>query len=165
MKNTELVKFVISKIGNPCWYRTSGERTTQELWNVGEKRYPVFYTALYKYKSLNKAKLGKESFQGVGLLAGALIDDECYSDIKNLRAKELYALTSNNGLIADNFPSLAGIAVWSDDFKDFGIYTGESEDEAVVTAPIFGKVEYKPLSDFKYWATLPFIDYSIEEEE
>lgn len=158
-----LVEYAKAQIGNPYWYGTFGQLSSEALYNQKKSQYPKMYTA-----SDYKSQYGKKVHDCIGLIKGYIwcdgIDDTSPEYQSNgcpdINEEMMYDNAKVKGDIS-TMPEKKGLLVFKS--GHVGVYIGNGY---VVEAKghAYGVVKTK-LKDrnFTRWCECPYIVYEKEK--
>lgn len=161
--NKGLVEYAKAQLGNPYWYGTFGQKSSESLYKQKKKQYPSYYTA-----TDFKNQYGVKVHDCIGLIKGYVWCDSPTDTTPNyakgmpdVNEEMMYNLAKEKGSIS-TMPDIAGICVL---FKGhIGVYIGNGY---VIEAKghAYGVVKTKLAGrGWTKWCKCPYIEYEEEKK-
>lgn len=122
--NIGLVEYCRKQVGNPYWWDTYGQISSEELYLKKKKDYPNYYT-----NDDYKSQYGKRVFDCSGLIKGylwssSLESDPIYNCTEDFNSNEIFNLCKIRGDIK-NLPEVLGILLFFP--GHVGVYIGNGK--------------------------------------
>ena len=132
--NYGLLDYCAKQLGRPYWFGTSGQISTQTLYNTKKSQYPSYYSA-----SDFKNQIGVKVHDCMGLIEGYIWSDDPDAPAKfasngfpDYSADGFYKHCTRKGTDMNKMPDIPGLAVFIYDpakgrYTHVGVYVGNGE--------------------------------------
>lgn len=159
-KVNDYLSFIKKQVGNYYWFGTFGQKASWALYNNRKKAYPKYYTAS---DFASQIAHPKPCFDCAGLVKSPFVYPK-YNAKDDLGASGIYGKCKVKGKLTSEKQLKPGYLVFKGNDKTkthVGVYIGSNK---VIEAKghVYGVIESKFSSAWKYWAEYYNVDYSEE---